>query len=97
MPVSVIRSRAEATGPTHVAVARTERPGDAACRGMGPDFFFPSSSAGIARATRVCARCRVAAECLAIALDDPSRQGIWGGTSARDRRYMRNEEGLGWG
>ena len=69
----------------------------AACRGMGPDFFYPSSSVGVARATRVCAGCPDAEECLEKALDDPSLHGIWGGTSAREREYMRNEEGLGWG
>jgi WhiB family redox-sensing transcriptional regulator len=79
------------------SIARPKRPANATCRGMGPDFFFPTSGVGIARATRVCARCPVAEECLATALDDSSLHGIWGGTSARDRQYLRSEEGLGWG
>ncbi len=79
------------------SIVRPGRPADAACRGMGPDFFFPTSSVSLARAERICARCPVAAECLATALEDPSLHGIWAGTSARERQYLRSEEGLGWG
>jgi WhiB family redox-sensing transcriptional regulator len=80
--------------------ASDARPGgleNAVCRGMGPDFFFPSSNLGFANASRICARCPAADKCLATALDDPSVHGNWAGTSARERQYMRNEEGLGWG
>jgi WhiB family redox-sensing transcriptional regulator len=78
-------------------VARPNELANAACREMGPEFFFPADCVGLARARSVCARCRVAAKCLAIALDDSSLQGVWSGTSARDRHYLRSEEGLGWG
>ena len=79
------------------SVARPGRPANALCQGLGPDFFFPTSSVGLARAERICAGCPVAAECLAVALDDLSLHGIWAGTSARERQYLRSEEGLGWG
>ena len=77
--------------------SRPGRPAEASCRGMGPGFFFPTNSVAFARAERVCARCPAAAQCLAAALEDPSLHGIWGGTSARERQYLRSEEGLGWG
>jgi len=77
--------------------ARTRRPANALCRSMGPGFFFPANSAAFAISESVCGGCPVAAECLATALEDPSLHGIWGGTSAKERQYLRNEEGLGWG
>lgn len=40
-------------------------------------------------AKAVCRRCIVRAECLAAALADPTTHGIWGGTSAIERRRMR--------
>ena len=77
--------------------AHPRRPANAACRGMGPGFFFPTNSVAFARAERVCAGCPAAAECLATALEDPSLHGIWAGTSTAERQYLRSEEGLGWG
>lgn len=69
----------------------------AACRGMGSDLFFPTSGNATTHVTRICARCPVAEECRTTALDDPSLHGIWAGTSVRERRRLRSEEGLGWG
>jgi WhiB family redox-sensing transcriptional regulator len=85
--------------PSHScdSIARPARPANAACQGMGPDFFFPANAVGLARVRRICAQCPVAEQCLATALDDPSLHGIWAGTSARERQYLRSEEGLGWG
>jgi WhiB family redox-sensing transcriptional regulator len=88
--------KAETFGSSHGS-GRPGRPAKASCRGMGPGFFFPTNSVAFARAERVCARCPAAAQCLAAALEDPSLHGIWGGTSARERQYLRSEEGLGWG
>jgi WhiB family redox-sensing transcriptional regulator len=79
------------------SIARPAGLASAACRGMGPDFFFPADGVGLARARRVCARCPATERCLTTALDDPSLHGIWGGTSARERQYLRSEEGLGLG
>jgi len=95
--VAVLPRPAAGTFESCDSSARTRRPANASCRGMGPGFFFPTNSVAFARAERVCARCPVAAECLAAALEDPSLHGIWGGTSARERQYLRSEEGLGWG
>jgi WhiB family transcriptional regulator, redox-sensing transcriptional regulator len=67
----------------------------AACRadGVDPDLFFPVSESGlgarqVAAAKAVCAKCPVAADCLAWALrGEPA--GIWGGTTPDERRALR--------
>ena len=79
------------------SLARPRRPANAACRDMGPELFFPANSAAFARAERFCATCPGAPECLSTALEDQSLHGIWAGTSAKERQYLRSEEGLGWG
>lgn len=71
----------------------------AACRGVGVARFFPVREGGHGAAghkatvTEFCTRCPVRAECLAAGLDQPvhADQGIWGGTSARDRRRIRRQ------
>lgn len=64
-------------------------------------MFFPNSSdmGGADRhdvnatvsyeldAKAICAACPVRSECLEFGLDEPT--GIWGGRSARERRYIR--------
>jgi len=40
------------------SIARPRRPANAACRGMGPSFFFPASNVALARAERICVSCR---------------------------------------
>jgi WhiB family redox-sensing transcriptional regulator len=56
-----------------------------------PDRWFvpPGDRYGIAAAKAVCARCLVAAECLAEAIADPSIVGVWGGTSEVERAKLR--------
>jgi WhiB family redox-sensing transcriptional regulator len=63
----------------------------AVCAQTDPELFFPRAgdAAANARAKSVCAGCPVRAECLEAALADPSLEGIWGGTSARDRGALR--------
>lgn len=64
---------------------------DAACRGMNPAIFHPDRGdyQGIDKALAVCAACPVATECLTWALDTNQKQGVWGGTTGRDRRQLR--------
>ena len=55
----------------------------AACLDEDPELFFPVSDRGqgtrqVALAKAVCARCRVRSECLAYALDDRLKYGIFG-------------------
>ena len=66
---------------------------EAACRGYEPALFFPErgDSAGMRWALGVCAGCDVRLSCLAehILEDD----GVFGGTSGRQRRLMRSRMG----
>lgn len=58
-----------------------------------PNLFFPEDGHKIqARIARqVCAVCPVADDCLAYALDNFIRDGIWGGTSERQRRVLQRQ------
>jgi WhiB family redox-sensing transcriptional regulator len=51
--------------------------------------FFPERGQDSTPAKAVCAGCAVKRECLAYALDGAEREGIWGGSSGRDRRTLR--------
>jgi WhiB family redox-sensing transcriptional regulator len=75
-------------------------PGDAgweshaACRSTDPELFFPVSETGpstaqIAGAKAICARCEVRSECLAFALATRQPHGVWGGTSPEERTVLR--------
>jgi WhiB family redox-sensing transcriptional regulator len=69
----------------------------AACLSADPDLFFPISTQGpaekqIARAKRICAGCGVRQECLEYALAHDQCYGIWGGTTAEDRRLDRRRK-----
>lgn len=64
----------------------------AACRGQGPSAWWPERGAPVEPLKAVCAQCPVADECRAEALSHPTHDdggGIWGGTSARERRQIR--------
>ena len=64
----------------------------AACRGLGSELFFPERGTGRPlEALAYCDECRVRQQCLAEALShaDHYAQGVWGGTSGRERRQMR--------
>lgn len=63
---------------------------DAACRGVDANIFFPSPKDydTFQYAMSVCAACPVRAECLEANLLEPD--GIWGGTSAKERQRIRN-------
>lgn len=70
---------------------------DAACKGMGPDLFFPgrgTTGGGFALfveapAKTVCRGCPVRIPCLKFALEEGFRDGIWGGFTEKERRKMR--------
>jgi WhiB family redox-sensing transcriptional regulator len=61
----------------------------AACIGMDPGIFFPVEGSPDRRARTVCASCVVRDECLAYALTLRMDAGVWGGTSAMQRRLLR--------
>jgi WhiB family transcriptional regulator, redox-sensing transcriptional regulator len=65
-----------------------------ACLSGDPDLFFPITSSGpalpqIAQAKAVCARCPVRIDCLSYALATGQDAGVWGGTTAEERREIR--------
>jgi WhiB family transcriptional regulator, redox-sensing transcriptional regulator len=57
----------------------------AACRGVSPDLFFADGPVG---AKKVCSACPVAERCLAYAMADNIRYGVWGGLTDAERRIM---------
>ncbi len=64
----------------------------AACRGLDVALFHPDRGdyRGEQQARAVCAHCPVQARCLAHALTHHEPHGIWGGTSARERRGLHH-------
>lgn len=62
----------------------------AACRGLDSEIFFPDPDDEDAEAVAkvICDVCPVREPCLEYALGFREREGIWGGTSERDRRRI---------
>ena len=61
---------------------------DALCTQTDPEAFFPDKGGSPRDAKRVCRSCDVDAECLAYALRNNERFGVWGGKSERERRAL---------
>ena len=55
-----------------------------------PELFFPEKSGSTRAAKAVCTGCPVRAECLEHALAHDERYGVWGGTSERERRRLKD-------
>jgi WhiB family redox-sensing transcriptional regulator len=96
-------TRARVPRPHEVASARrdprllraaVERQADTAwrtrgvCQNVDPETFFPAPTEAADQAMDMCSRCDVAGACLAWALDVGDCHGVWGGTTARERRAM---------
>lgn len=65
----------------------------AACRGQDTELWFPEGIESLAIAVKsVCARCPVADECLAWALDASEAWGIWGGLDEDERRALHRAD-----
>jgi WhiB family redox-sensing transcriptional regulator len=64
---------------------------DALCQEYPLEWFFPGQYESLEPAKAVCRRCLVRAECLSYALSDPDAllYGVWGATSAQERRRLR--------
>ena len=62
---------------------------DARCLQADPDTFFPEKGGSTREAKRICQQCGVRSECLAYALENDERFGIWGGLSERERRKLK--------
>lgn len=72
--------------------------GDAACLGMkgGDDFFFPDNGPAAIDAAKWCvANCSVREDCLEMALDARIDEGVFGGTTARERRKIIRARAIG--
>ncbi|MFF6916518.1 WhiB family transcriptional regulator [Streptomyces sp. NPDC012466] len=68
---------------------------EAACLGEDPELFFPlverETDAQVAQARAVCRRCRVLLACRSWAIEQGEDAGIWGATTARQRRAISRE------
>jgi WhiB family redox-sensing transcriptional regulator len=66
---------------------------EALCREVGTEMFFPEESAtrSAIKAKKVCSVCPVIHDCLDYALSFPSLQGIYGGTTERDRYAIKRK------
>lgn len=70
----------------------------AVCAGISdPDVFFPVQDKRryqeqIAMTREMCGVCPVQDRCLDLALNDPSLEGIWAGTTETDRRNIRRNQ-----
>ncbi|MPZ28362.1 MAG: WhiB family transcriptional regulator [Micromonosporaceae bacterium] len=59
-----------------------------ACQDVDPETFFPAPSEPADNAMALCRTCPVLGACLAWALRAGDLHGVWGGTTARERRAM---------
>ena len=69
---------------------------EAECRDLNPNLFFPVGVPGpavdqIATAMEICSMCSVRSECLEFAITSNQEFGVWGGTSAEERRVLRRQ------
>jgi len=60
----------------------------AACQGLDPDIFYPTSEDDAEEAKAICAGCAVRQLCLEYALSHRERDGVWGGLTDRERRRL---------
>jgi WhiB family transcriptional regulator, redox-sensing transcriptional regulator len=58
------------------------------CQSVDPETFFPAPSESAEAAIALCRTCPVRGSCLAWALEAGDLHGVWGGTTARERRAM---------
>ncbi|HLU34027.1 MAG TPA: WhiB family transcriptional regulator [Natronosporangium sp.] len=58
------------------------------CQSVDPETFFPAPSEPADPAIELCRSCPVQGACLAWALEAGDLHGVWGGTTARERRAM---------
>jgi WhiB family redox-sensing transcriptional regulator len=59
-----------------------------ACRGLDPGIFYPETDDESDSAKLVCAACGVRTACLEHALQRREKQGVWGGSTERERRRI---------
>ena len=69
-------------------VAPPEWMADGLCAEVDPELFYPEGGESNRDAKRICGGCEVRPECLAYAIANRERFGVWGGTTERERRRM---------
>lgn len=91
---SLMESGEEPTSLVDVLLATCRRPGTATPSAVStPTWPFLHRARGVHRpAKAVCAECLVREEYLSFALADPHLEGIWGGTTARERGRLRRRQ-----
>lgn len=62
---------------------------DALCQEFPEVEFFPDRGEDARPAKAICQRCLVQSDCLSWALEQGTLDGIWGGTSKRERKMLR--------
>ncbi len=60
----------------------------AACYGLDPEVFFPTTEEEAGLALSYCSVCRVREACLTWAVRNGERYGVWGGTTEQQRRRL---------
>jgi WhiB family transcriptional regulator, redox-sensing transcriptional regulator len=60
----------------------------AACYGIDPEIFFPPSEEDAGLALSYCGACGIRETCLAWALRNRERYGVWGGLTEQQRRRL---------
>jgi len=63
----------------------------AACQGIDPEIFYPVADEEADAAKAICAVCTVREACLEHALAHREREGVWGGTTERERRRIHRQ------
>jgi len=59
------------------------------CAQVDPELWFPEKGGSTREAKALCTGCPVQVQCLAYALANDERFGVWGGASERDRHRMK--------
>ena len=60
------------------------------CKELDTEIFFSQDSQGVKAAIAICNTCPVQTWCLAYALENDERYGVWGGVSERGRARIRS-------
>lgn len=60
----------------------------AACRGIEAGVFYPISEEDALIAKSICSGCSAREDCLEFALTNRENNGVWGGSTERERRRM---------
>lgn len=66
---------------------------EALCAQVDTELFYPEKGGSTRQAKQTCTSCPVREQCLAYALENDERHGIWGGLSERERHKLLRESG----